>query len=404
MIDRTQPNAVRDWLQSQITAKETAIAAARTRQAATTPLVNEKLFVAVIVVTIALLAIATGAIQYFAPTEVTVLGTWQNLRILLMAPIVVYVIAGFRVIDITEVAGGDFFGTPVYQFQRGLIWIPLGIIRLSRESATFVQAEFPGDSDKVQWTDEETALLPGKVRPLFVITAENPKGTLPTDKQMTIGMSFLAKIKLVRERFFDLVRNIAPVDPRTGAELLASNTGGQLVTPRMLEVLRHLRDTGSSFVNEIVAKVSYNELREHLELVNRLLMLRMEEALLRWGVDLEEASFTKINPSHSFNVKLQERANAISDRDATITKAEGEKRRLVLEGQGKAQAEKARLSATAAGFKKIMDDTGLAAKEVASTEVGKALATGPNNIIVTEGGVSGLIGSVIAGTKAAKNN
>lgn len=397
-INRKDPNGVAIWIQAQIDDMETRTTQKNNTQFKLTPLVNETLYKIIVIATISAIVVMSALIYFLIPSIISIAGLPLNPQWFFYLGMVAYILLSFRMVGIDEIAGADFFGTPVFQFSRGLKWVPLGILNFDPESIQFVQGEFPGDADKIQWSDEKKELLEGMVRPIFVLTGENPDGSLPTDRQMSIGISFLVKIKLIKERFFDFIQNIAPIDEAKAESLLAEVTGGTSVTLRMLEVLRHLRDTGGAYVLEIVGKISYSELTNNINLVNQLLKLCLEYEVSSWGIEMVEVRFTKTNPGHDFNEKLQSRGAALASRDVLITVAEGEKRKRQLEGEGTASAALALLTAQAEGYTKIMTATGVDGAGVLSAEVARELANGQNNTVVVDG-ASGLIGMALAGAK-----
>lgn len=318
---------------------------------------------------------------------------------IMLVPFLVYAIAGFRSVAVDEVAGADFFGQPVMQFDKGLYWIPPVVLNFSKEKATYVQSEFPGDADHVQWTDEEVPLQAGKVRPIYVLTGENPKGKLPTDKQMNIGIAALVKFQLEPKRFFDLITNVGPIDKEKRDAVKSTMTGGENLSDIMLEVVRHLRDTTAAFLAETAGKMSYNETVENLHLINELLLQRLQETVINWGVKVLEARITKLNPGHQFNKNLQLRGDAMSIRDNKIIVAEGERKRLILEGEGAASAELALLKAKADGYKAIQEKAGVDGQTAISAETAGKLAASGNVVVVGTSGVNDLLGIVAASKK-----
>lgn len=395
--DRSDLKGVEHWLSNHIEYCEELIEVESDKHTSVTPEVNETLFwFGIILPVVMLLGGLTIAIWLLVPSVINLGVVPFNPQYFFFLPILAYIIAGFRMVGTDEVAGADFFGLPVIQFKRGPKWIPRLILNLNKEKSTFVQSEFPGDADHIQWSDEKTPLDPGKVRPIFVLTGENPDGKLPTDVQMTIGISVLAKFQLVHERFFDLIANVSPVDDQQKADIRKTLTGGENVSDLMLEVVRHLRDTSTAIMGEIAGQLSYNEITSHLHLVNKLLHLRLEKTILTWGVRIVECRVTKTNPGHDFNEKIQKRAAAKAERDNLATVAEGERTKRILEGEGDAAAEQALLEARAKGYAKIAEvaktDEGRVA--ISADVAGKLAESDSNTIVVGTDGIKELVGLV----------
>ncbi len=400
-FDRTAAGfTVRQWLLDEISWHKQEIAIKQAKYNNETPEVAEWLFWVITSIVVILVGGITFLTWRYIPSLIIVSGFELNPQILIYMLVGVYVLAGLRPIDTDKVAGLDFAGTPVRQFGNGLKWYPWLVFRLTIETAQLVQAEAPGDADHIFWKDEEEELPPNTVRPIYVLSGENPDGILPTDKQVNLGVSYMTKFQLVKERFFDLVRNVSPVDPENGKMIMDTMTGGQAITKRLLEVLRHLRDTGSAFAAGILGKLSYNEITAHRHLVDELLKLRVELEMIPWGLELEEARFTQINPGHSYNKDLQRRAEAVTERDRLSTEADGKAAAIEKEGIAAAKARKAMLQAEAEGQKAIRDELGVTGDVAIAAEVAKELAKGGNTVIAPN--VAGLGAALQTGAAAVK--
>lgn len=399
--NRDDSSGVENWLNAQIDYYTRVIEVEDEKHQRETPAVNEGLFYTIVALAILSLIAIGVTIPQLVPSTLVVFGIPINPQLFAYIPLVAYVIVSFRSVDVDRIAGADFFGNPVMQFKRGLKWVPFGSLKFRKEFGTFVQAEFPGDADHIQWGDEKEDLLPGKVRPIYALTAENHKGNLSSEMQLNIGISALAKFQVVATRFFDFVTNVGRVDARKRDGILVTMTGGENVSDYTLEVVRHLRDTSTSVLQEIVGQMSYNELTQHRHLVNTLYWLRLKKTVIRWGIEMVEVGITNTNPGHGFNEDLQKRNKAIHTRDAMITEAEGEKVQLTKRGEGAAAAELALLNARAEGYKKIAETAKTAAGKVAiSADVAGKLAGSENStIVVGADGLRELVGLVATAKK-----
>lgn len=402
--DRRKPNGVELWLKAQIKHYERLIKAREAEHAIQTPDVNERLFWLIVGVTVAILLIGVTTTYYVVPTTAKLFELPFSPPVFIYLILTAYTIGSFRVVGVDQVGGADFFGTPVMQFGRGLKWVPLGIMNFRREYATFVQSEFPGDADHIEWRDEKEALPAGKVRPIYALTGEDRDGKLPTDRQMNIGMSALAKFQVVPDRFFDFVMNVGPVDAAKKDVVKATITGGENVSDFQLEVVRHLRDTTTTVLIEVVGQLSLNEMTKHMHLVNLLYWRRLEETVVTWGIRMVEVRVTKMNPGHEFNAAIQQRGTAMARRDAAITDAEGEKKKRILEGEGTAAAEKALLEARAKGYAKIAEVARTPEGQVAlaSDVAGKLAESEANTVVVGADGIRDLLGLAAAVKKGTK--
>jgi hypothetical protein len=402
--DRSTPEGVANWLNGQINYQE-ALNEGLRASVKDTPIVTEWLFYAISAATIVAALGFCLLVYLFLPVEtVTIMSIPFDPKVYLYLIPLVYLAAGFRTIDTDQIAGATFAGTPVYQFENGLKWVPWGVFSLTKDTTTYVQGEFPGDADRIDWTGEKNDIDPGKVRPLYVLFAENPKGNLATDKQLNAGVAFLVKMRLISELYFYMVRNLSPIDESKREEFLTNVTGGVNVSDRMLEAFRHLRDTGAAFSLEIAGQLSYNEVTTHLALVNRLFMLRLQHEVEKWGIELVEGRYTKINAGHEFNKILEKRGAALAEKDATITTAEAEKQKqiligegakanLTLTGEGAAAAKLADYTAQAEGLEKIAKVMSKKAGRAAqNAQVAKDLGAHGNVTILGAQGFNELLG------------
>jgi regulator of protease activity HflC (stomatin/prohibitin superfamily) len=409
--DRSDPDGIAKWLREHIEYYEKLIEWKNAHHEEHTPEVQEWLFWSLSIgVLLFCGAIAVATFLWFPPIATIPLpfieGFVFNPQWVVYLFILVYLLAGFRSVDTDEVAGADFFGEPAHQFDSGLKWVPWLIFGFNKEPTTYVEAEFPGDADQIQWTDEKTELAPGKVRPLYVMTGEKPAtpgvpdDRLPTDLQMNIGVAEFVQFHLVKSRFFDLEVNIGDIDPGKEAEIQRTITGGADLTKKMLEAARQMRDTSSSFLLEVLGQISLNEIRQHMQLINELLKLKLHAKIMDWGLELVDGRLTKTNAGHDFNEQLQKRGEAISKRDAVVIEAEGTKTKLVREGEGAASAAQALLEAKAKGYEAIGEVARLKkGREAINSQVVEKLAESGNVVVVGPQGITDMFGLVKAAQK-----
>lgn len=404
--DRNNPDGVTLWLKTRIDYYTELVEWKNREHELHTPKVYEWVYwLGCILVAFVFPALYVWAVKTWVPS-ISFAGTSAAVNpqwFLYLLPIT-YLIAGFRKVDTDEVAGADFFGKPVHQFDSGLKWVPWGLFGFNKEPTTYVEAEFPGDADLIQWSDEKTPLEPGRVRPIYLTTGEKPakpgEERLPTDMQMNIGVAEYVQFQLVKSRFFDLEVNIGDIDERKRGEIQTTITGGADPTAKMLEAVRQMRDTSSAFLLVVLGQISLNEIRQHLALINQLLKLMLQAKVMDWGLEVVDGKITKLNGGHEFSKRIQDRADAIADRDAAITRAQGEKQKRILEGEGAAAAELASLKAKADGFEALAEKTKTkAGAQAMNAEVVRELAQAGNIVVVGPQGISDMFGLVKAAQK-----
>jgi hypothetical protein len=405
VFSRAAAEPVRNWLLADIAWLKQCIDNKETDHHEKTPEVTEWLFWALTTVVVGTLTGIATATVLLVPSEIEVWSIAFNPQLILLLAELVYVAAGFRAIPTDRAAGLDFAGTPVKQFGNGLKWYPWLVFNLTTESALLVQAEFPGDADHVFWGGEEAELPDGKVRPIYILTGENPGSNLPTDLQTNLGASALVRFQLVSKRYFDLVRNVAPVDDANGSFIRETMTGNSSVTARLLEVLRQLRDTGARYMGEVIGKLSYNEITLNRALLDEWLFNRIKLEMIPWGLELREAGFTQLNPGHDYNKALQQRSAASIARDALVLQADGKGREIERIGEATASARLALLKAEAEGQKKIRDGLGVSGQEVLAADVGKAMADGDSNTVIIGPGLGAAgLGAILGAGAQSTNN
>lgn len=401
VLNRSETDGIRKWLNAEIKYLKDEIEDAKKAHERETPEVSEGLYWTVTFLATAVLVIIEFLNIKYVPREITAFGIPFAPQWILHVAIAVYLAFGFRSVAIDKVAGIDFAGKPVSQLGNGLTWFFYGLFTYTEESAFLVQAEFPGDANHIDWGPEKDPLTPGKVRPIYVQTGENPNGTLPSDKQTNLGIAALAKIQTTKERFFDLVRNTPPIDPENGAEILQTIVGNSKATPRLLEIVRYLRDTMARIAAEIVGQLSYGELTAHRALIDKWSEERLRLEVTKWGVELREGGFTILNPGHDYNEAQNKRQEASATRDATVMVAEGEAKAITLKGDANNNVLKGQFEAEAAGKKAIKDALEVSGEAILASELGEKIAEGGNTVIAD--GLGGLGAMFRAGTEAMEN-
>lgn len=386
------------WLANNILFYKEQVERIRREQEATTSHVNEVLYYTICALVLGLSAIVVGCTIKFVPSIILFFGLVPiSPHIFIYLLIGVYLLAGIRSVGTDEIAGADFGGTPAHQFGAGYKWVPWLIFNFFKERATFVQAQLPGDADKIFWGEEKTDLPPGMVRPIRALFDEKPNGALPTETQMSAGVVLLVKGRQTASRLFDFVKKIGPIDEQSKKVIKNTITGAADLSDQMYEVVRNIRDTGEAVIIELAGQMSYSEMNSNLFQVNELLQLRLHMAVAEWGFQMEEVKITAINPGHDFNKKIQDRADAKADSDVLTYKAKGEADRIIKVGEANAKAELARLKAIGDGYADIATKTGVDGQTVVAAETIKTLAAAGN--VVVADGIGGLMGIIKAATK-----
>lgn len=344
--------------------------------------------------------LSTVGLSMWAVKDITLRGValWP----IVFVPTAIYIYLSIVQVEVDEIAGATFFGAPVAEFSNGpkLVWF--GLFGFEKEPASIAQAEFPGDQDKIFRGDEKDPLPEGMVRPIRVLFAENPQGELPTDKQMGADVSGFVVARVVPERFFEFQKRVKPIDETQKAEVLQSMRINRDASPRMLEIMRYLVDIYARVMREIAGQMSYNQANEHMGLVNELLLIRLQYALIGMGVNISAVGTTSINAGHEFNKKIQERGEAKAERDTRITKAEALRVELEQQAKGDATAVRLGIEAQTRGLVKQAEALGVDGTAVLNAQIAQKLAESGATVVLGQTGLDNLVGLTLAKGQAPK--
>jgi len=322
----------------------------------------------------------------------------------LLVPVGLYGLFSIRTVALDRVAGISLLELPFRYFHNGPKLVPLGLFTYEEDTANTLQAELPGEQDKIFRGDEEKSLPPGMVRPTRVLFAEDENDPLPTGRQMAADTSTQVIIRIIPERFFEFIKRVPEIDEHQRENIVSTMNVKADASLRMLEILRYLSDNHAKIMGEIAGQISFNEANKFRGLVNELLLIRMRYAVVGLGINISQANITYINPGHDFNKSIQGRGKAVAERDSQKIKAEGLLTELKLKGEGdahaireKGQAEadaaKARIDAQTAALEAQAKALNLDQGAVLGADVQREFAQGGNMVIMPGGmGLEGLFG------------
>lgn len=300
-----------------------------------------------------------------------------------------YLILSFKIVDPKTKAVVVVLGDPKYAINSGLAIVPFGLAWLEKMPGTVIQIHIPGEPEQIERSnDDKKPLAKGMVWPIRITTGFEevaiknfPKATEiiksdPLKKRMTLEVTGYVRLKINDPVNF--LRNIGDV-----------------------EKLRiQARDTFEATIRVEFGKRTPGLIITHLKTINKAIEkdLRVLFEKPDWGLGVETAQLIEKDLTHQLNIALRDatevdvrRTQAHASREIVEITAEGNKRKLALEGEGNAAAEKSMLLARAEGLLKMA--------EVAKTTEGaemmrlqlliEALKSSKHTII-TNGGVGGL--------------
>lgn len=306
-----------------------------------------------------LLLIVAGLVMLFTSKES--FANKHNLLEIVAYVEIIYLVLSLKKVNIDEIGAILFFGQPEYEIPSGLFLVPFGFFSINKDSRLIIEDQYPGDPEIVDKTSSDT-LAPGKVYPIRVThAAPTGKPAGPLDVQMTTEVSISARYRIKRGSYLEFLETIGDME----------------------KVRTAIRDTIESEVKkQFAARTASVTLGEQKEIEDKI---RDSVVLLTdsWGIEVVTIQIVDIDLGKTVNERLRNVPAAKLAKEAKITDAEAEREKLILEGQGRADAEKTFRFAVAAGAKKLSEVTGTPEGQIALwiETLGEALKTSKHSII-----------------------
>lgn len=242
-----------------------------------------------------------------------------------VAVLIAYWATSWRPVQTGDNGGIMVLEQPVKEVGPGWYFVPRFIMELETMPAHTEQDQFPADPEKVSKRPDEQGLLPGEYRPIRAMTAgaRTEDGEDPLNTRLALEVTFAVRWRLPREGFFDLFVNIP----------------GEHWPQKAAMIRQQMRDTGETELLEEISQMTPYEVVKEQKKINDRLKDQLSKAVKTWGIVIEEARMQAPDFSHEVNTALSDIAVARARKQATITTAEAEKQRLILEGEGTATAQ-----------------------------------------------------------------
>ena len=281
--------------------------------------------------------------DYIVLILISILLVWitkWNFIIILTGLVILHFTASFRTLHAQDVGGVLFFGAFVKEVEPGIIIVPAFSCKLVSETGLVIQRQFPDEPENIDKTGSDIP-AEGKVFPVRVTHAEK-KSDDPLDRRITSETTFIVRFKIRKGDFKDIYVNIGSVE----------------------EAIKQMRDTGESQLkiehsSQTVADALKNQASTNIALKNKI-----EALVMTWGTDIEDVHIMEIGLNHAINKAIAGVPEAEYRKKSTITEAEAQKQKQILEGAGRAEAEKLFLEAKAIGYKKIATELGITEGEL----------------------------------------
>lgn len=307
--------------------------------------------------------------------EVLVLDTKVNLGLSVFLAQILYTFASLQTVGPTELGARLFFGKPIDTVSSGLVFIPLGFFRLSKETRLTVQDELPADPEKI-FRDEDVKIPPEGTFPPIRIPFGYPKEK--SDDPLNVRVT-TEVVPIVRWKIVDYIKFLTTIGDRT-------------------EARRQMNDIAIAMLTSEFAKITPAKALEDLAEYNQKLKKEIGSRVETWGIRMENAQIKAINFSKPLNKAIQLVPIATANARATIINAEAERKKRKLEGQGAGEAEQAILKSRSTGLKDMADKLEINSNVVLGAETARAVTANPGQktVIAGSSGFSDLVATAAA--------
>lgn len=335
---------------------------------------------------------------------------------------IAYFIFSFRFWDPvkeTDRAARIFFGRDAGDVGPGPVFAPLLLVQVVPVKVSITQREFPGEPNTVYRgnLNDPTINLTGKVLPIRIpfresISDEDAKAQFGDDYIVTTQdgtkITFLAAVtndglssritaelymvvRFTPKNIYRFIRNIGDID----------------------EAVKQIEDEMVTTATQYLGRMSYAQAIANIRWLNIILYRAVARRIgaadedsansdHAWGVELHDVRVKNIELDHTTNESIRDAASARFGATKTVTAAQAEKQKRVLEGEGAAHAarnlQEQILVGRAAGSKKMMEDLGVGGREIINAEVARAIAEGGNTTIFGADGmaqIATLLGTMV---------
>lgn len=326
---------------------------------------------------------------------------------------VFHFLLSLRSVGIEELGATSFFGQPIEEVDPGLVLVPFPFVKLHHDPRGIIQMEIPGEPEEVQKEDEDR-IEPGKKAPVRIIHSppetavfyvENGStGKFTTKNWASFDSKEQTAIKEdpLNRRLATEVSTILRLRIRPGEYIQFIQVIGDLDKARkQLEdavVSAEQSELGKVTASHAVIRKSYIS-----ELIKRAVEIRTGEIPrpedgkfnLSWGVDVETVEIKLIDTGETVNRAVAAASAAGFRKHETITTAEGERQKRILEGEGLAKARQLLLEAEAVGAAKLAEVAGTDAGKMAlALETMRDALKGANYSIVPSEGFLGAVSAL----------
>ncbi|MFA6227163.1 MAG: SPFH domain-containing protein [Candidatus Paceibacterota bacterium] len=309
-----------------------------------------KLIVGYLIANAILLLIGLGLILFKVSVDVE---NRFNLGFIIISLQMVYFALSCKIIGPRIKAVLVFLGNPVYEVSSGFAFVPFLFSWLEKMPGTVIQMQIPGEPEMIDRSgDDKKKLSPGMVRPIRITTgfAAVAIKNFPADKKIIMDDPLQKRMTLE-------VTGYIRMKVKNAVEYL-KNLGS------IEQLEKQVRDTFEATMNVEFGRRTPGLITTHLKEVNKALLREMKRIVEKpgWGLEVESVGLLERDITHQLNTALRDASmadvmiqTAESQKQQAIRKAEGERQKRILEGQGDGLAEQSVLEGRAKGLEKWVD-------------------------------------------------
>ena len=313
--------------------------------------------------------------------EIEVFGEKSNIGEIARYALVFYTIASFRTVGVTELGGKLFFGKPLYEVSSGLVFIPLGVFQLAKETRLVIQDELPADPEHI-FRGEATKEVPENMVPPIRIPFAYPEkeSSDPLDRRITAEV-----VIIIRWRIENYLQFLKVIGSKKEARRQLNDTAIAMIFRELTKVTPAVALEGIAKINEELEKAVKDRVAGDSETED-------------WGAHIESAQIKLIGFGHGLNETIQKIPEAVAKKQSTILEAEADKTELQLVGEGKGHAERVVLEGRTAGLRRMASELELDPAAILGAETSRAITNNPGlkTIIPGSGGFVDLVGTAAA--------
>lgn len=315
------------------------------------------------------------ALVAMTPEKSGFFGLSIPLRGVVLGGVLIWLFSSIRVIAVDEIAIALVYGYPSITLTRGPKIGIRGVFQVQHFPAEVVQVQFPDEPELVQKTPDEVpletvivydgdgnAMERKKVRPIRISTRKSGTSDDILDTQLAVEVSFWVRWKITDPYEFILT------------------SGGDVD-----ELIRQLRDSGESSLNEEITKRSTSELISEFNEVQKSLENKIKDDVIGWGVWIIGVGLNAPDLTHSLSSEMRNIASVKAKAQQTRITAEATRYATEQAGIATANAEKARIVAEGEGFKESAEIMGISTQELLAADVARKTIGEGDIILGTEG-------------------